>query len=246
MRRWCCILILFLPSLAQAQIAVDAVSSAESGVPGTSTSNTHVVGAAATFVGVCVASRDIGGAVQPVTSVTVGGVAATFVNRSLSPANTVSAELWTLVSPPTGSQTVSVTNNAANDRTVTTTISLNGVTTSGTLGTAVTAADPGSADENTNVDGIPSAGGELGLLCGCGRVNTTTADPDATAPTSSEQIERAHADATSLIGFIYSESGASPTIDMRVDLTPAERWAAVGVSIRPAITFRKRPMVMYP
>lgn len=240
--------VFLLPALAQAQVAIDAVSQAESAVPGTSTTHNHTLGGAATWIGVCVSTRDHGLAIQPVTSVTVGGVSAMLVDRAQTSNNGISAELWHLPSPPTGVQSIVVTNDAVNERTVTTAISLTGTATSSMLGTAITATDPGSANANVDVDVIPSAVGELGIVCGAARVDTTTVAADPTAPVSTERVERAHADSTSLIGFLYSEDGAATSINMRMDLTPAERWAAVGVSVKPlvATTPRKRGAVFYP
>lgn len=230
--RWLVLVcLLLLPYAAQAQVTVDAVSSAESAVPGTTTSHSHTIAADANLVLINVCTRDPGSAIQPVTSVSVGGQAATLIARVQNSANALSAELWRRISPLTGSQTIAVTNDAANDRTVTTVISLKGVDTAAAFGTEVTASDPGAADANVDVNGIGSQVNDLVIMGGCARVNTTTVAPDATVPVSTEQVERAHADSTALIGFIYSENGASPTVDMRADLTPAERWAAVGVSV---------------
>jgi hypothetical protein len=238
---------LLAPIWAQAAITIDATSSVASAPPATTTSHSHPIASDANFVGVCVASRDFGLAVGSVSSVTVGGAAATFVGRAQSGNAGVSAELWYIVNPATGSQTVAVTNAATNDRTLTTVISLKGVATSPTTGTPVTAGDAGPSVD-VNVDGIGSAVGELGLLCGVGRVNTATVAADAAAVVSTEQIEAAHTDATSMVGYIYTEAGASPTIDMRVDLSTSERWGAVGVSVKPlvATTSRKRGAVFYP
>lgn len=224
--------LLLLPYAAQAQVTVDAVSSAESAVPGTTTSHSHTIAADANLILINVCSRDAGLAIQPVTSVSVGGQAATRINRVQTSNNGISAELWQRISPLTGSQTVAVTNDAANERTVTTVISLKGVDTAAAFGTEVTASDPGTTDANVDVNGIGSRVNDLVVMGGCARVNTTTVAPDATVPVSVEQVERAHADSTALIGFLYSEDGVSPTVDMRADLTPSERWAAVGVSVQ--------------
>jgi hypothetical protein len=215
-----------------AAVAFDAVSASVSSVPGTSTTQTHIVGSDATIVLICVSSRDTGSAIQPVTSVTVGGSAATLLNRVQNSANALSAELWYRLSPPAGLQTINVTNNAANDRTVTTAITLKGSDSAAPFGASIATSDPGSDNANVDINGIASAVGEMGILCGAARTNLTTASPDATSVTSIEEIEMVHGDATSNIGFIYSEDGASPTIDMRVDLTPAARWAAVAVSVK--------------
>lgn len=238
---------LLAPIWAQAAITIDATSSVSSAPPATTTSHSHTIASDANFVAVCVVSREFGLSVGAVSSVTVGGVSASLASRAQSANANVSAELWYVVSPPTGAQTIAVTNAAQNDRTLTVAISLKGVATSSTLGTPVPVGDS-AASVDVNVDAIASAVDELGLLCGVGRVNTTTVSADAAAVVSTEQIEVAHSDSTSMVGYIYTEAGAAPTIDMRVDLSTSERWAAVGVSVKPlvAASQRKRGAVFYP
>jgi hypothetical protein len=69
-------------------------------------------------------------------------------------------------------------------------------------------------------------------MCGASATAASTASPDATAPTSTEQLDVAHTNATSVRNWVYTEDGAATSIDMRVDLASSVRMAAVAVSIR--------------
>lgn len=88
-------------------VAFDAVSSAVISVAGTSLSWTHTpVGTPSlAVVGVTIRKN------ASVTALTYGGTAMTFIRQDTS--GNATTELWRLINPPTGAQTVSVTISAA-------------------------------------------------------------------------------------------------------------------------------------
>lgn len=218
---------LLAPTVGWAQIAVDATSSGE-GTTSTSHSHTFASGSIAL---ICTGLRAPDGTAAAVSSVTVGGSAATLLTTANEVGtNAMRVEMWYHLSPGTGAQTVAATYNASTTRALTQVISLTGVSTTSTFNG--TATDQGAAT-NADVNAIASAVGELGVLCGVGRTNTTTVSADATAPVSTEQLETSHTQSSSFTSFLYTEAGASSTIDMRVDLSASVQFAAIGASVRP-------------
>lgn len=237
------LLVLWAPAPLWAAITVDTVS----GSGGTtSTSHSHTVAADANLVMACVVEREDGLAVAQATSVTIGGQAMTALpsGAGVNSTTRLRAEWFYRLAPSTGAQTVAVTGGAGTDRMVTTVITLKGAAQSSTFNTPSVL---GSTAAGTNVDlnSIASAVGELGLLCGISRVETVTPSPDAATPVSTELIEQPfNSGGTSTLGFIYSEDGASPTIDMRVDLSGNEIWAVSGVSVRAAAAASVVPSIL--
>lgn len=199
-----------------------------------STSHSHTVAADANIAIICLAMRETTPSVQPATAVTVGGQAATFLAGVTTGDSIIRTEMWYKLAPLTGAQTVAVTADATTDRIVTGVMTFKDVAQASTFNTAVTNSSTGST--NADVDSISSAVGEVGVYCGGVRTSASTPSADATAPVSTERFEEPHNDAISVIGFGYTEDGAATSIDMRVDLTGSERWAAAAVSMRPLVT----------
>lgn len=220
----------FLTTPTWAAITVDATSTADA--TGTSTTHNHTLAADADAIFICMGQRDFDSAIQPAVSVTVGGENATHVAGAHGAANTTRADLYYLVNPPTGTQQIIATADASVNTMATAAISLKGVASTSTLNTAKTNAANSGMD--IDVDTLASAVGELGLLCGTVRTNTPTVSPDATAPTSTERVEYASMQSFGQIVFIYTEDGATTSIDMRVDSDTSINWAAAAVSIRAA------------
>lgn len=242
MRALVCILFIFLPSVAGA-ITLHNASSAESS-PATSLtiSYNHTVDSASNAAIVLVCERDTNSSgFTDDAAVTVGGAGATLIDRTASPDNLVRALLFRLLAPSTGSTAINVTGDTGSDRLMVSVLDYEGVQG---FSASVTASNNASTD--VNVDGVASASGEIGVMGGCARTSAVTVAADATAPVSTERIDAAHTDSVSIRMFVYDEAGAAGSIDLRADLSVTERWAAVGVSLRPTVSFRKRPMVGYP
>lgn len=236
---------LLFSSAGEAAITRHNTSSSESS-PATSLtiSYAHTVHASsnAAVVLVCERDSDSSGFTSD-AAVTVGGVSATLIARSGSPDDLMRALLFRLLSPSTGSTTVSVTGDTGSDRLTVAVVDYEGVQG---FGTATTAGNNSSSD--VDVDGIASASGEVGVMGGCARSSAVTVSADATAPTSTELIDTTHTDVVSIRMFLYEEAGATTSINMRADLSVAERWAAVGVSMSPATAtlIRRRGVIWLP
>lgn len=230
-----CLLAAFLGSLVATPvwaIVVDAVTTAEGT---TSTSHSHTLAADANIAVICTASRDAQGAVLGNTGVTVGGQAATFLVGSTNVGNVVRAELWYKLVPLTGAQTVAVTADATTEHTVTGVMSFKGVAQTSTFNTTSSAQ---SSATDIDINGLLSAGGEMGVMCIAHRT-LTGADPvlsaDSLTPVSVEQFQRSHAADAGVLVAGFTEDGAVTSIDMRVNSSQAQQWGAVAVSMRPLV-----------
>lgn len=240
------ILGLVLAGPSWAAITFDVASSSEGT---TSTSHSHTIASDANIIIVCNAiRRSSGGAAQPASAVTVGGEAATLLAGVTSSNNVMRAELWYKLTPLTGSRTISVTQDATTTFSIAGAMSFKGVAQSSTFNTSKTASSGNSA--NMDVSALASAVGEMAVLCGSVRSSTNSVGPDATAATSTERYEDPHSGSGTggLVGTGYTEAGASTSIDMRVDLTSSNEWAAVAVSMRELITetLRNRGAMFFP
>lgn len=225
--------LMLFPSLAHA-VSVDTTSTAEGVVSGgtASTSHSHTIAADADVVLVCLAERDANasGFTANTASVTVGGASATQLIAVQESTPQVRMALFYKLAPTTGSQTVAATADTGADLLVTSVISLKGVSQTGTFNVAGSTSSTGTT--NVDINSLASAVGEFAIMCGASATAASTASPDATAPTSTEQLDVAHTNATSVRNWVYTEDGAATSIDMRVDLASSVRMAAVAVSIR--------------
>ena len=233
------------PPLSWGAITVDNVDSLE----GTTTSankNVTVGGSVnLAMVFVCQRDTDASGFTAGTASVTVGGAAATSLTAIQNADGLTRMAPFYRLAPATGTVNVAVTPDTGADRWVAGVAVFTGVAQTSTFNTEGT--NSSNATTNADIDALASAVGELGVLGGCVRTATSTPSPDATAPTSTEILDVAHTNATSVRVFIYTEDGASSTIDMRVDLSASERWSGWAASLRPtASAFRRRGAVMYP
>lgn len=231
---------------AQAAVTPDATGSGEGT---TSASYAHSIASDATLILVCLAERDTNasGFTANSASVTVDGQAATQLIAVQDGTPQSRMVMFYKVAPSTGSVTISSTADTGTERLVTASLSLKGAATSSTFNTATSNSSLGSTDADVNT--IASASGEFGVLCGASLTAASSASADATTPVSTEQLDIAHTDATSVRNWIYTEDGAASSIDMRVDLASSVRWSAVAVSIRAAASpssTRHRGVVLLP
>ena len=249
MRRWVAILLIGLILFPVPLLAAVTVDSS-AGCGGTNSASCSLtIAADANAVMVCFTQRDTGSAVQPGVSASVGGQAATFLGGAQNSGNSTRVEFWYKLAPLTGPQTIAVTGDAATDRLAMAAVSLKNVAQTSTFNTK---SEIGSTVNGTNadLDGIASAVGEFVFLCGGARVQGAAPSPDATAPVSTEIIEQPFDSAgVSTITWAYSEAGASPTVNMRMDLAASDAYALVAASIRElvvAATGRNRGAVLLP
>ena len=224
------VLSLLVPIPVWAAITFDTASSSGGT---TSTSHSHTVAADANIAIICLWQRDTGTGASQSSGVTIGGQAATFLIGVNNSTNALRSDLWYKLSPPTGAQTVAASGGATVSRMVTGVMTFKNVAQTGTFNTA---ASVGSTGVTTNADlnSIASAVGEMVVLCGGDRVQTVTPSPDATVPVSTERFELGFdSGGTTTLGFGYTEDGASPTVDMRIDLSGAgDLYALTAVSMR--------------
>lgn len=231
-----------------AAITIDGTPTTGGGINTNNISISHS-STAATLALACVFERDTTLAMGAGPSVTYGGNAMTLVpGATQTQATRVKASLFYYVNPPTGSQTVAMTRSTNANRYIMSVITLAGTATTSIFNTAGTAG--GDTGTDLDINTLASAAGEFGVACGGQSTNAPAFSADATSPVSTEQVD---ADITALdsIGvshFIYTEDGASSSIDMRVDSDTSQYWSMVAVSIRPAATTTVRPraVVVYP
>lgn len=200
---------------------------------------------------VCRAIRENGGAVAADTAVpTIGGVNTTQVGTGISnAAGVMRAELYYLLNPGSGSQTVATTPAASTDRNLTIVIEYTGVHQTTPIGTPTTVQ---LSVTNLDVDSIASAVNDVVGACLSVRSQNphTAVTPDATAPVSTEQANTPHsATSSTLTSAWYDEAGATTSTNIRVDLDSSAQSAAIGVAIKPAadpVVIRNRGVVFFP
>lgn len=248
------ILLLLLHSPVWAAITIDGTPSFGGGINGNGTpdiSFSHS-STAPTLSLACVAERDVSGAaLGAATSVpTYAGNNMTLVpGATQNQGGVMKTSLYYYVSPPSGSQTVTLPTVSANaDRYMMSVITLAGTATTDIFNTAGT--NGAATGTNLDVDSLASAVGEFAVACGAQETNTPAFSADATSPVSTEVVDEdmASIDGIGLSHFIYTEDGAATSINMRVDSTGNVDWSMVAVSIRPAAsaTVRCQSPVFYP
>jgi hypothetical protein len=234
--RLACLLsvVIVIPSPLWAAITFDTASSSGGT---TSTSHSHTVAPDANIAIICVWTRDAATGVGQSTNVTIGGQAATFLVGQNNSTNALRVDLWYKLAPLTGAQTVAATGEASASRMVTGVMTFKNVAQTSTFNTPASIGSTGVGTD-ADLDNIPSAVGELVALCGGVRVQTINASPDATVPVSTEQYELGFdSGGTTTKGFGYTEDGASPTVNMRIDFSGAgDLWALAAASMREAVT----------
>ncbi len=229
---------LLMASPVWAAITYDATSG-QSGEGTTSATHNVTVAAGSNIMIVCVAVRDSAGAVASVSSVTVGGAAATFLVGQSNSGSVVRVEMWYKLAPATGTVSVVATGGAGTDFMVTGGLAFSGVAQSSTFNTPASLQNSGTT---VNVTSIASAVGEMVVGCEVARSGTAVVfSAEGTPPTSTERYDNHHDTGTgTLAGAAYTEAGASPTVDLLVNLNESVQNAAVGVSMRPEATSSTR------
>lgn len=242
-------LLLLTASTAQAAVTLD--NSTAFGISGTgnSQSGSLAISSDANLAIVCLSERDSNSSnfTTDTATVTIGGVTAVQLIGAHSSDEIVRSVMFYLLSPPTGTVTVSATGDTGSELLTVGVMSFKGVAQTGTFNVASSNSNTGST--NADIDGLLSATGEVGVMCGTVRANTSTPSPDATSPSSTEIFDYVAPSGSIFIRvFGYIEAGDTGSINMRVDLSGSERWAVTGVSIRPivAATSRHRRAVMLP
>lgn len=246
MKRLLIILLLLLPLPVHAAITIDAIST-DDGMNGGNIIISHTAAADATLALVCASDRDTTeNTLGANPTATYAGNAMTAVPGAIGTySDTMRSSMFYYVSPPSGASNIELNESASSDRYVMSVITLKGTATTDIFNTAsATGASSASAD----IDGLASAVGEFAVMCGAIRTNTPTVSPDATSPVSTEQVEYDHPDAIGITHFVYTEDGAATSINMRVDISASQWWAAAAVSIRPAVSasVRRQAPVFYP
>lgn len=229
--------VLLFPLISWGQtITIDAITTGHD-INANNLSVTHTGAADATLALACVSERDSAtGNLGAGPSVTYNGVSMTLVPGATVIANSrAKSSLFYILSPPSGAQTVAMTRSTNANRYSMSVLTLKRTALVSTFNTAATFSSTSSA--NIDIDGLASASGEFAVMCGMQVSNAPIISPDATAPVSTEQVDVDHTDSTGLSHFVYTENGASTSINMRVDTdttaTTTLPTAAVAVSIRP-------------
>jgi hypothetical protein len=220
-------------SSADAAIAVDNVTSVQ--IPSTSPNPvtfSHATSGSDRLLLVSVASQPNGddGIIEVVTGITYGGQPLTLVGAQ-SQTDNARIEIWRLINPPAGSNTVSITFNDAFDDPVNEegasagAVSFTGVHQGTPLGTFASAAASGSSAPSVTVS---SAVGELVFDTVARKGAAVTMDPSQT-----EQWNLCtDAGCSNVGGGASTEPGAA---SVTMSWTPAnDRWAIGAVPIKPA------------
>lgn len=213
-----------LPSYALAAVPIfDAAATDNTGT--TATSHDHTVAADANLLLIFVSQLDT--APAAVVGVTVEGSAATLITGCAKTQGVVRTEIWYYLNPPTGAGvTVAVdTSGTATDATMTGTMSIKGVDTSNPFGTCST---DGTTDSSVDINNITTTLNDL-VVIGVSANSTASCSADATSPVSTERFDANNGG--NLGGCGYTENGASPTTDMRVDLSGSLTHAEVAVAV---------------
>jgi hypothetical protein len=223
-------------SPAAAAVGVDNVSTAQ--IPSTSPNPftfSHTTTGSDRLLLVSVASQpnDDDGIVEVATGITYGGQALTLVGTAASGTDNARIEIWRLVNPPAGSNTVSITFNDAFDDPVNEegasagAVSFTGVHQGTPLGTFASANASGVTPMTVNVS---SAVGELVFDTVARKGNAVTVDPG-----QSEQWNLCTDGGCSNVGGGASTKAGAASVTM--SWTPDnDRWAIGAVSIKPAAT----------
>lgn len=170
-----------------------------------------------------------GGTAATVSGITYNGVALTFVT-SEHPSNVIGVEIWRLLAPATGSNTIEITMSSS-----VAIIEGFGVSYTGVHQTTPTGTDA-SANGNSSAPSVTvsSAGGELVVDV----VGIKAADATETLTAGASQSSRGEEgsyDGVSLYAYggVSEEAGAA-SVTMSWDATPAsDVWAIAGVPLKP-------------
>jgi hypothetical protein len=224
----------FATAPVDAAIVVDSTTSAQ--IPSTSPNPftfAHTTSGSDRLLLVSIASQpnDDDGIIEVVTGITYGGQALTVVGTAAQGPDNSRIEIWRLVNPPTGSNTVSITFNDAFDDPVNEegasagAVSFTGVHQGTPLGTFASAVSSGSSVPTVNVS---SAVGELVFDTVARKGAAVTVDPS-----QSEQWNLCTDGGCSNVGGGASTEAGAASVTM--SWTPAnDRWSIGAMPIKPA------------
>lgn len=226
----------FAASPADAAVSVDNVTTAQ--IPSTSPNPftfSHSTSGSDRLLLVSIASQPNGddGIIEVATGVTYGGQALTIVGTEAQGPDNSRIEIWRLVNPPTGANTVSITFNDPFDDPVNEegasvgAVSFTGVHQGTPLGTFASASSSGSSVPSVIVS---SAVGELVFDTVARKGAAVTVDPS-----QSEQWNLCtDAGCSNVGGGASTEAGAA---SVTMSWSPAnDRWSIGAVPIKPAAT----------
>lgn len=225
----------FVVPAVDAAIAVDNVTTVQ--IPSTSPNPvtfSHTTSGSDRLLLVSVASQpnDDDGIVEEVTGITYGGQPLALVGAEAQTDN-ARVEIWSLVNPPTGPNTVSITFNDAFDDPVNEegasagAVSFTGVHQGTPLGTFASAAASGVSPMTVNVG---SAVGELVFDTVARKGAAVTVDPSQT-----EQWNLCTDGGCSNVGGGASTKAGSASVTMSWT-SDNDRWAIGAIPIKPALT----------
>ena len=161
---------------------------------------------------------------ERVTSATYADQAMTFVGTSVDPNLTSRLEVWRLIAPATGTNTVSVTLNAS-AATVVAAISFTNVDQTNPIAASQFASGPGSSDASVSVASAPDQI-VLSAIAANDAVNSVT-------PFAGQTSRWNVLNAADVIGAGSSTTGSSTTT-MRFTLQSPQPWTMGAFSIRPS------------
>lgn len=209
---------------AQAQsITVDPVSAREAAA--SSVTLNHIVGSGSNRL--LMVSVAIEREIERVTSITYAGQALTFVGTSVDPTTSARIEVWRLIAPPSGANTVSVTFN-------------------GSASVVVAATSFANVDQTAPIAASQFANGTGTLTASASVASTTdqlvlaaiaTDDAVNTVTPGSGQTSRWNVvNAADVIGAGSTKSGSASSTTMSYALGGNNGWAMGLVAIQPAST----------
>ncbi len=229
------LLLLLMPLCLRAQVVVDntanSTSTLISGTPGTSTiSFAHSVtaGGVNRLLVLGVSINVAGNSGSTVTAATYNGVALT-KSFAFDPGNNFRVEMWYLVNPATGSNTVQVTVNK---------------TTGNPMGVVIGAVDFTNADQTSPIRGSATASGsnDVAAIGVPSAINDIVLDTLAVVGTNGISSfgtnQTSQWNANSGVTGQNARGGGStragaPSVPMSENLTAANAWSDGAVSIRP-------------
>lgn len=220
---WLCAMLIVVAGThyAQAQsITIDPASAVEAAA--SSVTMNHTVGSGSNrFLIVSVAiERDT----DRVTAITYAGQALTFVGTSVDPSNTARVEVWRLIAPATGTNTVSVTFNSSAS-VVIGAISFANVDQTNPIAASQFASGTGASDATVSV---ASATGQIVLSA-----IAANDDVNGVTPFAGQTSRWNVVNAADVIGAGSTTPG-STTTTMRYTLQSPQQWTMGAFSIRPS------------
>lgn len=212
-------------------IAIDSSGHGNNGAGATTVACTFTVGSGANrYMTIVVAMRN---AAATVSSIDVGGSAATQVTSARKQGSLSSVDRWYIKSPSSGSVTVTATLSASSIAAIGC-ISFSGVDQTTPHGTAATATATSAAPSVT----VTSAVGEIAVGAFSQKWGSTTV---ITAGSGGTKQWEENAVSSSLNAADSTESGAASVVMDWTTGSNSQEWNATGLSIKPATSVAVTP-----